>query len=152
MPIHRAIRKYGKHNFKIEIIEEVNIKQLDKREQYWIDYYQSYTKGYNATLGGKIGNRPFKNLSATKIIALYNLGKSLRFIGSQFNVDKQTIKNLLIRNNVKLRTTRTYKLSQNDRQNIVEDLKSGLSRIQIIKKYNISKSYLSQLINGYRRI
>ena len=93
-----------------------------------------------------------KNLSATKIIALYNLGKSLRFIGSQFNVDKQTIKDLLIRNNVKLRTTRTYKLSQNDRQNIVEDLKSGLSRIQIIKKYNISKSYLSQLINGYRRI
>lgn len=31
---------------------------------------------------------------------------------TNFKVDKQTIKDLLIRHNIKLRTTRTYKLSQ----------------------------------------
>lgn len=74
------------------------------------------------------------------------------FIYKIFNVDKQTIKDLLVRNNIKLRTTRTYKLSQKDREEILNAFYSGLSRKEIINKWNISKSYLSQLINGYRRI
>lgn len=37
------------------------------------------------------------------------IGKSLRTLGTIFKVDKQTIKDLLIRHNVELRT---YKLSQ----------------------------------------
>ena len=74
------------------------------------------------------------------------------FIGRLFNVDKQTIKDLLVRNNINLRTTRTYKLSQKDREDIIKDLSLGLSRKEIISKWHISKSYLSQLINGYRRI
>ena len=60
-----------------------------------------------------------------------------------FNIDKATVKSILIRNNIKLRTTRTYKLSQEDRANIILDIKQGLSRNTIISKWNISKSYLS---------
>ena len=71
---------------------------------------------------------------------------------TNFKVDKQTIKDLLIRHNVELRTTRTYKLRQKDRDKVLEDFASGLSRKEIMIKWNISKSYLSQLINGYRRI
>lgn len=79
-------------------------------------------------------------------------GKSLRSLGIIFEVDKQTIKDLLIRHNIKLRTTRTYKLSQEDRKKILNDFNSGLNRKEIMVKWCISKSYLSQLINGYRRI
>ena len=86
------------------------------------------------------------------IIKEYNSGKSLRSIGNTFKVDKQTIKDLLIRNNITLRTTRSYKLSQTDRISIIEDVKSGIDRKLIMEKWSISKSYLSQLINGYRRI
>lgn len=71
---------------------------------------------------------------------------------TNFKVDKQTIKDLLVRNNINLRTTRTYKLSQKDREDIIKDLSLGLSRKEIISKWHISKGYLSQLINGYRRI
>lgn len=71
---------------------------------------------------------------------------------SIFNVDKQTIKDLLIRHNIQLRSTRTYKLSQLDREEIIKEFNSGDSRKKIMLKWNISKSYLSQLINGYRRI
>ena len=46
----RAIRKYGKDNF---IVEEIDIAQtqdeLNKKEQYWIQYYNSVEEGYNET-------------------------------------------------------------------------------------------------------
>lgn len=51
-PIYRAINKYGVENFSIELIEEVDIKELSDKEIYWIGYYDTYNNGYNATLGG----------------------------------------------------------------------------------------------------
>ena len=152
MVIHKAIFKYGKDNFTFEVIEEVPRQQLNEREEYWIKYYNSYTDGYNSTKGGQKGNKPFKNIDNKAIIEQYQQGKSLRTIGKMFNIDKATVKSILIRNNIKLRTTRTYKLSQEDRVNIISDFKQGLSRNTIINKWNISKCYLSQLINSQRRI
>ena len=152
MAIHRAIKKYGKSNFTVEVIEEIDSTNLNDREKYWIKYYNSYNNGYNSTKGGQDGCKPFKDLDVESIIKEYNTGKSLRTLGTIFKVDKQTIKDLLVRNNINLRTTRTYKLSQKDREDIIKDLSLGLSRKEIMIKWNISKSYLSQLINGYRRI
>ena len=152
MAIHRAIKKYGKSNFTVEVIEEIDSTNLNDRERYWIKYYNSYNNGYNSTKGGQDGCKPFKDLDVESIIKEYNTGKSLRTLGTIFKVDKQTIKDLLIRHNIELRTTRTYKLSQKDRDKVSEDFASGLSRKEIMIKWNISKSYLSQLINGYRRI
>ena len=152
MAIHRAIKKYGKSNFTVEVIEEIDSANLNDRERYWIKYYDSYNNGYNSTKGGQDGCKPFKDLDVESIIKEYNTGKSLRTLGTIFKVDKQTIKDLLIRHNVNLRTTRTYKLSQEDREKVLEDFASGLSRKEIMKKWNISKSYVSQLITGYRRI
>ena len=152
MVIHKAINKYGKSNFTIEVIEEVESTNLNDRERYWIRYYDSYNNGYNSTEGGQDGIKLFKNLDTESIVREYKSGKSLREIGRLFNVDKQTIKDLLVRNNINLRTTRTYKFSQKDREDILKDLSLGLSRKEIISKWHISKGYLSQLINGYRRI
>ena len=152
MAIHRAIKKYGKSNFTVEVIEEIDSANLNDRERYWIKYYNSYNNGYNSTKGGQDGCKPFKDLDVESIIKEYNTGKSLRTLGTIFKVDKQTIKDLLVRNNINLRTTRTYKLSQKDREDIIKDLSLGLSRKEIISKWHISKGYLSQLINGYRRI
>ena len=152
MAIHRAIKKYGKSNFTVEVIEEIDSTNLNDRERYWIKYYNSYNNGYNSTKGGQDGCKPFKDLDVESVIKEYNTGKSLRTLGTIFKIDKQTIKDLLIRHNVELRTTRTYKLSQKDRDKVLEDFASGLSRKEIMIKWNISKSYLSQLINGYRRI
>lgn len=152
MAIHRAIKKYGKSNFTVEVIEEIDSANLNDRERYWIKYYNSYNNGYNSTKGGQDGCKSFKDLDVESIIKEYNTGKSLRTLGTIFKVDKQTIKDLLVRNNINLRTTKTYKLSQKDRKDIIKDLSLGLSRKEIISKWHISKGYLSQLINGYRRI
>lgn len=42
IPLYRAIRKYGKDNFTIEIVEECETKTVDDREMYWINYYNTY--------------------------------------------------------------------------------------------------------------
>ena len=57
--LNRAIKRYGIHNFKKEVLEYCSDKRmLNEREIYWIDYYTSYkhTIGYNITLGGSGGD------------------------------------------------------------------------------------------------
>ena len=49
---HKAIQKYGVENFEWEVIERCKKKDLDAREIYWIEYYDSFNKGYNCTKGG----------------------------------------------------------------------------------------------------
>lgn len=51
-PLHRAIRKYGKDNFTIEVIEECDNNLLNQKEQQYIQQFNTYENGYNATLGG----------------------------------------------------------------------------------------------------
>ena len=51
----RAIRKYGKSNFKIEIIQKCNsLIELNKVKKYWIKTLKSQDKniGYNIANGG----------------------------------------------------------------------------------------------------
>lgn len=55
-PLYRAFRKYGIENFTFEIIELVDNTQINEKETYWIEYYNSYgSSGYNATKGGDGG-------------------------------------------------------------------------------------------------
>ena len=164
MAIKRAIFKYGKDNFKFEVIETIensDRETLNSREIHWIAYYDSYNNGYNCTLGGNANGRLLKIAKAehNDIIDLYNIGLSLRDIAKEYKVDKATIKHILEINNVKLRITKTYKFCQQDRQNILDFYTSTLesnnqktSRKLTMDKFKISRTYLSQLINGKRRI
>lgn len=52
---HKAIQKYGVENFEWEVIEKCKKSELDERESYWIEYYDSFNKGYNCTRGGDGG-------------------------------------------------------------------------------------------------
>ena len=67
--LYQAIRKYGIENFEFSIIEECDQSLLDKKESYWIKYYNSHNKeyGYNLTDGGT--NPPFTG----KMVHQYDL-------------------------------------------------------------------------------
>lgn len=46
----KAIRKYGKENFIIELIDSCETQdELNKKEHYWIHYYNTLINGYNET-------------------------------------------------------------------------------------------------------
>ena len=49
-PLYAAMIKYGVEHFSIELIEETDNPK--EREIYWIEYYQTFKNGYNATFGG----------------------------------------------------------------------------------------------------
>ncbi len=55
---YRAIRKYGLSAFDFSILEECTENQLNEREKYWIQYYNTFilnpnSCGYNMTIGGE---------------------------------------------------------------------------------------------------
>lgn len=52
IPLDTAIQKYGKENFKLEVIQECNISDLNKWESYWIEQLDAINKGYNCNPGG----------------------------------------------------------------------------------------------------
>lgn len=153
MLIKRAIKKYGKENFKIFELEKCDVSKLNERENYYIWVYNSYSNGYNSTKGGQLGTKPLKLTEEQQedCVELYKLGFSLRCIAKEFNVDKATVKHIIEIYNIPLRTTKTYKFSKEHREQIIED-STKMSRKEIMKKWKISKSYLSQLLNGKRRI
>lgn len=55
--LQKAWNKYGEDAFEFKIVEFCEVDELNKREQYWIDFYKcnhaKYRQGYNVTDGGE---------------------------------------------------------------------------------------------------
>lgn len=52
LKIQNAWNKYGEDNFVFEVIEECSIDELDEKEIFYIQEYDSHANGYNNTDGG----------------------------------------------------------------------------------------------------
>lgn len=82
--IHKAIRKYGIKNFEIEILEYCSPELLNEKEQYWINFYDSFKNGYNSNEGGG------QSASCKYLYAIYDLsGNFLKTILGAENVVKE---------------------------------------------------------------
>lgn len=53
--LYKAFKKYGLDNFSFEIIEECSEELLNEKEQWYIQYYNTFDNGYNETEGGDGG-------------------------------------------------------------------------------------------------
>lgn len=51
--LQRAWDKYGEDSFDFFILERCKKDILAEREQFWINFYDSYNNGYNQTIGGE---------------------------------------------------------------------------------------------------
>jgi len=95
--ICRAIRFYGPHCFKIELIETVERKDLDKREKYWIRYYNSKVDGYNMTEGGKDSfgygekNFMYKEVDKNEFKRLIKQGYKAHEIAEKLDISTNTV-------------------------------------------------------------
>ena len=92
------LRKIGEQQFNFIILEQCSADQLDEREQYWINYYDSIKNGYNLTGGGqnyrgeanpaaKLTNQDVQQI----IILLEEHQLNNNQIGKLFNVHYNTI-------------------------------------------------------------
>jgi len=62
--ITKAINKYGFNNFNWNVIDTAtSLEELNEKEMYWIEKYNSIKNGYNQTTGGK----NFKMSDETKL-------------------------------------------------------------------------------------
>lgn len=97
--LYKAIRKYGVENFTFEVLQDniETFEQLDKAEIYWIDYYNSFVKGYNETFGGQ---QYHKILPNKEIIEDYYKTKSARKTALNFGIDHSTVDDILNQNNI----------------------------------------------------
>lgn len=86
-PLYRAMNKYGCDCFFIELVEEVPIEYLSEREQFWIEYYNSYHNGYNATLGGD--GKQLYDYNA--IITRFLDGRLVKELAEEFGCCTETI-------------------------------------------------------------
>ena len=94
-PLYFAMQKYGIEHFHVEEIEKCDENIISEREKYWIEYYNSFKKGYNATLGGDGKHY----LDYDLIVATYQELKSCIDTAKKLNIDEDTVRKVLeIRN------------------------------------------------------
>jgi len=51
--LYSSMKKYGKENFTIELIEECDVEKIYTTEKKYIQEYDSYYNGLNSTFGGE---------------------------------------------------------------------------------------------------
>ena len=90
-PLYMAIRKYGIDYFTIEQVEECSVEKLSDQEKYWINVFDTYHNGYNATCGGDGSQYADYDI----IYALYNQQKTCKEIQEITKYDHTTIANAL---------------------------------------------------------
>lgn len=89
---YQAIRKYGIDNFSFEILEECATEELDEKEIYWINFYNTYigwenSNGYNMTIGGY----GIRKITQERVLELWREGLSQKEIAKIFSADSYTI-------------------------------------------------------------
>lgn len=94
LELRNDIQKLGIQNFTFEVLEECKINELDQREKYWIQYFNSYEEGYNLTLGGSGNNNPL-NLDYEAIYQRFLETNSMSKTAEEFNCSVTPVRNAL---------------------------------------------------------
>jgi len=118
-PLYSAMNKYGADKFHIKLIEETDTPQ--EREVYWIEQYNSYHYGYNATKGGD-GKSLIDFEYAKK---RYEEVQNLTLVAREMNVDTQHLGQVL--REMGVQTLTSTEVNKRDRSKIINqyDLKNN---------------------------
>lgn len=60
--LYKSMQEYGLYNFSFELIEKCKKEELNEKEKFYIELYQSYEYGFNNNAGIKTKVDLFKNL------------------------------------------------------------------------------------------
>ena len=88
-PLYSAMNKYGVEHFHVELLEETD--DAVNREIYWIEYYNSYHFGYNATRGGD--GKGY--IDHQQVIATYNKTQNIAETAKMLNIHSSSVAKIL---------------------------------------------------------
>lgn len=170
-PLYRAFQKYGIEHFSIEAIEE-NIPDdlINNREIFWINQYDSYKNGYNATPGGDGGKtHQLSQDEQEKILDLWKIGNTFSEISHATGISLPAIRrNLAERLNIKLDEVIQENELRKHKQKAIQqrlkkekheqDLKERYALAQIrynekrIQRFSDSETFIQNSLNAHLSI
>lgn len=140
---HRAIRKYGIENFKVEQVEECDDSALDEKEMYWVKYYSSYSKGYNSTKGGKGLTKPLPSFETLYQEYVIN-DKTIQKIAKEYNICEASVRKVLKNNGIKIKKKPLY-----DYKEIAKAYKKEQNERKICAKFECSNEVVKRACKKY---
>ena len=163
-PLSRGIRKYGEEEYQLIILENnLSQEELNDREKYWIQCYDTYFNGYNQTIGGKNPTKPiFTEEKINQVIEmLRDESYSYKDIVNKTGISMTHIYNINTgkrrkQNNVQYpirksntKGTKGLKFSPKECKNIHEEiLKTKKSFKQIAQEFNCNADTISDINRG----
>ena len=162
-PLYNAFNKYGIENFIVEELEECNTEEINQKEIEYINKFDTYSNGYNATLGGE----GTVTIDYDKVLEKYRMGLSAGQIAKDMNHDIKQITRILKSKGVSKEEIverghnsqgrPLYKIDKKTNE-ILEKFDSVAKAAQYLKDNNISKdtiggisAHISQCCNGIRK-
>ena len=127
-PLYFAMKKYGIEHFHVELIEECEENALSDREVYWIEFYNSFRDGYNATLGGDGKHY----LDYDLVVATYKELKNASEVAKKLQISEDSVIKIL-------RSRKEYIYSSPE----VMKMKYGKS----VNMYDLKGNYLRNFIS-----
>jgi group I intron endonuclease len=138
--IYNAISKYGSENFYCELLEgNIKAKDVDEKEIYYIELYNSYYNGYNSTHGGD-SKTISKIQDVDLLIKLFEDNYEYQEIANEFNVCKETV----------VRTLRSIGLKRNNK--ISEEYlinNTHKTNIEIANEFNVDPMTVGRAFKKY---
>ena len=156
--LKKAIEQYGKDNFIYSVLELVPYSELNVRESFYIERYNSIENGYNT----KKGNSEFKGRKIHSIKMLqedivndYNAGMNTKDIADKYHIALTSVYNSLTRANVKMRYCKNAikpLRAKIDINLLIEMKQNGLTTAYIAKYFNVAKSSVKRMVNRHKNI
>ena len=157
-PLYKAMQKYGKENFFIQCLEDCPDEILNEREKYWINYFDSYNNGYNATLGGQdnfvmsskveqVLNLWYNNYTVNKIVEKTKL--NVETVRSYLNKNGISHEDIRARANKAIGKSRSKSILQYDLEgNFIREWSSSM---EVERELSISHNNIGSVCNGKRK-
>lgn len=151
-----AIQKYGSDNFQIEILECCNQENLNNREIFWIEYFNTTDPniGYNCTIGGDGCSMKRKVKQSTRSkISEANLDKwkdneyKRKQYASRVAAHKRKIKKIV-------QLTYSYDVIAiwDYKKDIAEKYGTQIYNLRKDRKFIITKGYIWMYLDDYNSI
>lgn len=143
--INRAMKKHGCNNFYIEVLETCEVSEIDNREIFYIELFDSTnkTKGYNVSIGGNTPRFKRPNININLLIDLYiNQNYTLEKLSKYFNTTRYIIYTELINNNINIRKRGLTNCKYNtvSKSQLLKLIEQGFSMRAAAKQVNLPYS------------